>query len=95
MQVSECQIFDKMMNIGPNQVHMARFGMILCQNPSHTVWDASRMPPASLPAASRLPLGCTAAPLHRCTAAAVAFSSSISSSIISVIISGMSLIMIA
>ena len=44
-QVEDCQISDKIMKIGPNQVHMALFGMTLCQNPSHMVWDASGMPP--------------------------------------------------
>ena len=32
-------------DFGPNQVHMARFGMILCQNRSHSIYDASGMPP--------------------------------------------------
>ena len=48
IQVSECQIWDKIKEIGPNQVHdMAPFGMILCQNPSYMVWDASGMPPGA------------------------------------------------
>ena len=33
------------MKIDPNQVHMAPFGLILNQNRSHMVWDASYMPP--------------------------------------------------
>ena len=33
------------MEFGPNQVHMAPFGLILNQNRSHMVWDASGMPP--------------------------------------------------
>ena len=58
IQVSECQIWDKIKEICPNQVHMARFGMILCQNPSHMVWDASGMPPG----ASAAPWGPKGAP---------------------------------
>ena len=37
------------MKIGPNQVHMAPFGLILNQNRSHMVWDASGMPPGLHP----------------------------------------------
>ena len=37
IQVSECQISDKIMEIGPNQVHMAPFGLILSQNRSQWV----------------------------------------------------------
>ena len=36
-EVEECEIFDKIMKIAPNQVHMAPFGMILHQNRSHMV----------------------------------------------------------
>ena len=45
IQVEDCQIWDKIMEFGPNQVHMAPFGLILNQNRSHMVWDASYMPP--------------------------------------------------
>ena len=34
------------MKIGPNQVHMAPFGLVLSQNGSYRVWDASGMRPA-------------------------------------------------
>ena len=37
IQVLECHIWSKIKEIGPNQVHMAPFGMILCQNPSYMV----------------------------------------------------------
>ena len=43
--VSECQISDKIVEFGPNQVYMAPFGMIRYQNPSHMVCDASGTPP--------------------------------------------------
>ena len=49
-----CQVWDKIMEFGPNQVHMAPFGPILSQNRSHMVWDASRMPPGA-PGAQRVP----------------------------------------
>ena len=45
IQAEECQILDKIMKIGPNRVHIAPFGLILNQNRSHRVWDASGMPP--------------------------------------------------
>ena len=38
---------DKIMKTCPNQVHMHRFELILCQNRSHMVWDASGMPPGA------------------------------------------------
>ena len=37
IQVAECQIWPKIMKSGPNQVHMARFGLIFNQNRSHRV----------------------------------------------------------
>ena len=37
IQVEECQIWDKIMKIGPNQVHMAPFGLIFSQDRSHRV----------------------------------------------------------
>ena len=46
-QYPECQIWDKILKIGPKQVHMAPFGLILNQNRSHMVWDASGMPPGA------------------------------------------------
>ena len=52
------------MKIGPNQVHMARFELILCQNPSHKVWDASGMTPAA-PGAPWGPKGAQGAPPPR------------------------------
>ena len=33
------------MKNGPNQVHMAPFGLIICQNRSYGVWEASGTPP--------------------------------------------------
>ena len=35
----------KIMKSGPNQVHMAPFEVILKQNGSYRVWEASGMPP--------------------------------------------------
>ena len=35
----------KIINNVLKQVHMAPFGLILGQNPSHRIWDASGMPP--------------------------------------------------
>ena len=37
IQVAECQIWPKMMKSGPNQVHMAWFGLIFNQNRFHGV----------------------------------------------------------
>ena len=45
MQVAECQIWTKIMKIGPNQVRMAPFELILHQNRSHSVYEASGIPP--------------------------------------------------
>ena len=45
IEVLACQILDKIMEFGPNQVHMAPFGLIRSQNGSYMVWDASGMPP--------------------------------------------------
>ena len=44
-QVSACQIWVKIMEFGPNQVHMAPFEVILKQNGSYRVWEASGRPP--------------------------------------------------
>ena len=49
IQVEECQIWDKIKEIGQSQVRRALFGLILHQNRSHRVyigclWDASRTP---------------------------------------------------
>ena len=60
-QVSACQIWVKIMEFGPNQVHMAPFGLILSQNGSHMVWDASGMPPGA-PGAPWGPKGAQGAP---------------------------------
>ena len=45
VQVEECQIRDEIMKIVPNQVHMAPFRLILHQDRSHCVQDASYIPP--------------------------------------------------
>ena len=42
--VSACQIWVKIMEFGPNQVHMAPFELILIRFGSHMVRDASGMP---------------------------------------------------
>ena len=39
------RIWTKVMKYGPNQVHMAPFEVILKQNGSYRVWEASGMPP--------------------------------------------------
>ena len=41
----ECQNLDKIMESGPNQVHVAAFELIFNQNESHRVWEGSGMPP--------------------------------------------------
>ena len=45
LQIGNCQIWGKIMNIASNRVHMARFGPIIAQNRSHRLWGASGMPP--------------------------------------------------
>ena len=45
VQIGEYQIWEKIMKIVSNQVHMARFGPIIAQNRSHRLWGASGMPP--------------------------------------------------
>jgi len=45
VQVEECLISDKIKETGPNQVHISPFELILHQNRSHSVEDASYMPP--------------------------------------------------
>ena len=46
VQVEKVKIWNKIMKIGPNQVHnMAPFRLILNQDRSHRVWDNFGMPP--------------------------------------------------
>ena len=47
LNTGECQISDKIMKIGPNQVHMAPFGLIFDRVESYRVWEASGIPPGA------------------------------------------------
>ena len=47
IQVGECQNWTEIRKSGLNQIHMPRFGLILNQNRSHRIWDASRTPKRS------------------------------------------------
>ena len=45
VQIGECQICREIIKIASNRVHMARRGLIMAQNRSHQLQEASGMPP--------------------------------------------------